>query len=130
MLSIPVSMLIESFAADVSHELRNPLTSLRNAASLLPRVKTDEDRTKLVDIINHDVRRLDRLITDIADASRLDENSLARRPNLSIWRNLLRTLCEVMRESRRGSGAKIESRTCNTARQQRTSPNPKPGLHR
>jgi two-component system sensor histidine kinase ChvG len=98
---------IESFAADVSHELKNPLTSLRNAASLLPRVKTDEDRKKLVDIINHDVRRLDRLITDIADASRLDAE-LARETAKPVnMANLLRTLCEVMRESRRGSGAKI-----------------------
>ena len=95
---------IESFAADVSHELKNPLTSLRSAASLLPMIKTDEDRKKLVDIINHDVRRLDRLITDIADASRLDAELVretARPVNLA---NLLRTLCEVMRESRRGSG--------------------------
>ncbi len=63
---------IESFAADVAHELKNPLTSLRSAASLLPSIKADSDRKKLVDIINHDVRRLDRLITDISDASRLD----------------------------------------------------------
>jgi len=98
---------IESFAADVSHELKNPLTSLRNAASLLPSIKTDEDRKKLVDIINHDVRRLDRLITDIADASRLDAEmarETARPVNVA---NLLRTLCEVMRESRRGSGTDI-----------------------
>ena len=98
---------IESFAADVSHELKNPLTSLRSAASLLPMIKTDEDRKKLVDIINHDVRRLDRLITDIADASRLDAElarETARPVNLA---NLLRTLCEVMRESRRGSGTEF-----------------------
>ncbi len=70
-------------------------------------VKSDEDRKKLVDIINHDVRRLDRLITDIADASRLDAElarETARPVNLG---NLLRTLCEVMRESRRGGCAKI-----------------------
>ena len=98
---------IESFAADVSHELKNPLTSLRSAASLLPMIKTDEDRKKLVDIINHDVRRLDRLITDIADASRLDAElarETAKPVNLA---NLLRTLCEVMRESRRGIGTGI-----------------------
>lgn len=109
---------IESFAADVSHELENPLTSLRNAASLLPRVKTDEDRKKLVDIINHDVRRLDRLITDIADASRLDAE-LARETAKPVnMANLLRTLCEVMRESRRGSGAKIvlNVQDCTTAK--------------
>lgn len=63
---------IESFAADVSHELRNPLTSLRSAAETLPRVKNKESRQRLMDIISDDVRRLDRLISDISEASRLD----------------------------------------------------------
>jgi two-component system, OmpR family, sensor histidine kinase ChvG len=99
---------IESFAADVSHELKNPLTSLRNAASLLPSIKDEADRKKLVDIINHDVRRLDRLITDISDASRLDAE-LARENatpvNMAI---LLGTLCEVIRDSRAKAGLSIE----------------------
>ena len=63
---------IEAFAADVSHELKNPLTSLRSAVETLAMVKTDEQRARLVEIVKHDVRRLDRLITDISDASRLD----------------------------------------------------------
>jgi two-component system, OmpR family, sensor histidine kinase ChvG len=63
---------IESFAADVAHELKNPLTSLRSAVETLPIVKTDEARSKLLNVIQHDVRRLDRLISDISDASRLD----------------------------------------------------------
>jgi two-component system sensor histidine kinase ChvG len=63
---------IESFAADVAHELKNPLTSLRSAVETLPVVKNDEDRSRLTTIIQHDVRRLDRLITDISKASRLD----------------------------------------------------------
>ena len=63
---------IESFAADVSHELKNPLTSLRSAVETLPLAKTPEARQRLMDVIQHDVRRLDRLITDISDASRLD----------------------------------------------------------
>jgi len=63
---------IESFAADVSHELKNPLTSLRSAVETLPLVKNDEQRVRLLSIINHDVERLNRLITDISDASRLD----------------------------------------------------------
>ena len=63
---------IESFAADVSHELKNPLTSLRSAVETLPIAKNDESRKRLMDVIQHDVRRLDRLITDISDASRLD----------------------------------------------------------
>ena len=63
---------IESFAADVSHELKNPLTSLRSAVETLPLAKTENNRNRLLEIIQHDVRRLDRLITDISDASRLD----------------------------------------------------------
>ncbi len=63
---------IEAFAADVSHELKNPLTSLRSAVETLTLVKTDEQRKRLIDIVKQDVRRMDRLITDISDASRLD----------------------------------------------------------
>ncbi|MET0168784.1 MAG: sensor histidine kinase [Aliihoeflea sp.] len=63
---------IESFAADVSHELKNPLTSLRSAVETLPLAKNDTSRARLMEVIQHDVRRLDRLITDISDASRLD----------------------------------------------------------
>ena len=63
---------IESFAADVSHELKNPLTSLRSAVETLPLAKDQNARERLMEIIQHDVRRLDRLISDISDASRLD----------------------------------------------------------
>ncbi len=63
---------IESFAADVSHELKNPLTSLRSAVETLPRVKNPESHQRLLEVIQHDVHRLDRLISDISDASRLD----------------------------------------------------------
>jgi two-component system sensor histidine kinase ChvG len=63
---------IESFAADVAHELKNPLTSLRSAVETLPRARNEESRGRLLEVIQHDVRRLDRLISDISDASRLD----------------------------------------------------------
>jgi two-component system sensor histidine kinase ChvG len=63
---------IESFAADVAHELKNPLTSLRSATETLPLARTDESKERLMEIIKHDVKRLDRLISDISDASRLD----------------------------------------------------------
>jgi two-component system, OmpR family, sensor histidine kinase ChvG len=63
---------IEAFAADVSHELKNPLTSLRSAVETLSFVKTDEQRARLIEIVVDDVKRMDRLITDISDASRLD----------------------------------------------------------
>ncbi len=63
---------IESFAADVAHELKNPLTSLRSAMETLPRVSAPASRDRLLAVMQHDVRRLDRLISDISDASRLD----------------------------------------------------------
>jgi len=91
---------IESFAADVSHELKNPLTSLRGAAGMLGFVKHSEDRDKLVDIIQHDVRRLDRLITDIADASRLDSELVRETARPVNMASLLCALCEITRDSR------------------------------
>ena len=62
----------EQFAADVSHEIKNPLASLRSAVGSLRMVKREDHRDKLLDVIDHDVRRLDRLVSDISDASRLD----------------------------------------------------------
>ena len=63
---------IEMFAADVAHELKNPLTSLRSAVETLPLARNENSRTRLLAVIEHDVKRLDRLISDISDASRLD----------------------------------------------------------
>lgn len=62
----------EQFAADVAHEIKNPLASLRSAVGSLRMVKREEHREKLLDVIEHDVRRLDRLVSDISNASRLD----------------------------------------------------------
>jgi len=63
---------IERFAADVSHEIKNPLTSIRSAVETLPAIKDPDSRAKLLDVLKSDVGRLDRLITDISRASRLD----------------------------------------------------------
>ncbi|WP_282025105.1 sensor histidine kinase [Limimaricola cinnabarinus] len=62
----------EQFAADVAHEIKNPLASLRSAVGSLRVVKREDHREKLLDVIEHDVRRLDRLVSDISNASRLD----------------------------------------------------------
>jgi two-component system sensor histidine kinase ChvG len=63
---------IERFAADVAHEIRNPLTSLRSAVETLDIVKDPVARDRLLGILKNDVKRLDRLVTDISNASRLD----------------------------------------------------------
>ncbi|MFY2825286.1 ATP-binding protein [Ruegeria sp. MALMAid1280] len=62
----------EQFAADVAHEIKNPLASLQSAVGTLRMVKRDDQRDKLLGVIEHDVRRLDRLVSDISNASRLD----------------------------------------------------------
>ncbi len=62
----------EQFAADVAHEIKNPLASLRSAVGTLRVAKRDDQRDRLLDVIDHDVRRLDRLVSDISNASRLD----------------------------------------------------------
>ncbi len=63
---------VDSFAADVAHEIKNPLASLRSAVESLPKVKDAETRRELEQIATHDVRRIDRLVTEISDASRID----------------------------------------------------------
>jgi two-component system sensor histidine kinase ChvG len=104
---------IESFAADVSHELKNPLTSLRSAVETLPLAKNETSRQRLMEIIQHDVRRLDRLITDISDASRLDAE-LAREDAARVdMKKLLSELISVSREigSRGKKKVEIELKT-------------------
>lgn len=98
---------IESFAADVSHELKNPLTSLRSAVETLPLAKTESSQKRLMDVIQHDVRRLDRLITDISDASRLDAE-LARddAKKLDLGK-LLENIVSASREVRRNKGIEL-----------------------
>jgi two-component system sensor histidine kinase ChvG len=92
---------IESFAADVSHELKNPLTSLRSAVETLPLARNEESRARLLAVIHHDVQRLDRLISDISDASRLDAE-LQRQESAPVdIMTLLNTVVEVANEVKR-----------------------------
>jgi two-component system sensor histidine kinase ChvG len=101
---------IESFAADVAHELKNPLTSLRSAVETLPLAKTADSRGRLMSIIQHDVRRLDRLITDISDASRLDaELARAEAEPIDIGR-LLTAVVSFFNERRRPVDAAVDLR--------------------
>ncbi|KMO21864.1 histidine kinase [Methylobacterium platani JCM 14648] len=99
---------IENFAADVSHELKNPLTSLRSAVETLPLARTDESRGRLMQVIQHDVKRLDRLISDIADASRLDAELARAEAGRVDLRKLITTVVSVANERRRRGDASID----------------------
>jgi two-component system sensor histidine kinase ChvG len=98
---------IESFAADVAHELKNPLTSLRSALETLPKVNGDHSRDRLIAIMQHDVRRLDRLISDISDASRLDAELTRGEAGPVDVAALLRAVVSMAQDSSRG-GARVE----------------------
>jgi two-component system sensor histidine kinase ChvG len=97
---------IESFAADVSHELKNPLTSLRSAVETLPLAKTEESRNRLLSVIQHDVKRLDRLISDISDASRLDAEMQRHEAQPVNVTKLLTTVISVANE-RHDDGVRV-----------------------
>ena len=86
----------EQFAADVSHEIKNPLASLRSAVGSLRFVKKEEQREKLLDVIEHDVRRLDRLVSDISNASRLDSELVKEEEEAFNLLKTLTNLCEYL----------------------------------
>jgi len=92
---------IESFAADVAHELKNPLTSLRSATETLPLAKTPDSKERLMEIIQHDVKRLDRLISDISDASRLDAELAREDAKPADTAELLRTTVSLFNDIHR-----------------------------
>jgi len=99
---------IEAFAADVSHELKNPLTSLRSAVETLAYAKTPEQRERLVEIVNHDVKRLDRLITDISDASRLDAELARGEAQAFDMSQLLESITNYANDTRKEGQAEVE----------------------
>ena len=82
----------EQFAADVAHEIKNPLASLRSAIGTMRVAKREDQREKLLEVIEHDVRRLDRLVSDISNASRLDSELVKEEEEsfdlISMMRNL------------------------------------------
>jgi two-component system sensor histidine kinase ChvG len=98
---------IESFAADVSHELKNPLTSVRSAVESLSRTRDPRHQERLLAIIADDVRRLDRLLTDISNASRLD-SELSRAEAVPVdLATLMETMVDIYRVTAEGSGKAI-----------------------
>ncbi|WP_417672287.1 stimulus-sensing domain-containing protein [Roseibium sp.] len=99
---------IEQFAADVAHELKNPLTSLRSAVETLPLAKNEQSRARLMEVIQHDVRRLDRLISDISDASRLDAELARAQAETIDLAELLRNMAEAANQRAGGEGVEVK----------------------
>ncbi|HLX44231.1 MAG TPA: stimulus-sensing domain-containing protein [Bryobacteraceae bacterium] len=101
---------IERFAADVAHELKNPLTSLKSAIEMLSRSRDDASRERLMGIVANDIARIDRLITDISDASRLDAEMSREQVRTVDLGRLLDVLVEVYQlvPSRRGIQLRLE----------------------
>ncbi len=98
---------IESFAADVAHELKNPLTSIRSASETLAIAKTPEQQEKLMQVIQKDVARMDRLITDISNASRLDAE-LARETREAVdLTRLLRDIVSMYEDTAKDGDATV-----------------------
>lgn len=94
----------EQFAADVSHEIKNPLASLRSAVGTMRLVKRDDQREKLLDVIEHDVRRLDRLVSDISNASRLDSELVKEEEEPFNLLKMLGNLGQYLGEDARSKG--------------------------
>jgi len=98
---------IERFAADVAHELKNPLTSLKSAVEMFARTQDEAMRANLMVILRNDIRRIDRLISDISDASRLDaELSREAREPVDLT-HLLNTIIEVYRLTQLPRGVQL-----------------------
>jgi two-component system sensor histidine kinase ChvG len=106
---------IERFAADVSHEIKNPLSSIRSAIETLLRIDDLNQQRRLLSIIGEDVRRLDRLITDISDASRIDaelSRAIAEPVPLA---PILAVLAEIHQATREPDGPIMEVRASSPA---------------
>jgi len=98
---------IERFAADVAHEIRNPLTSIRSAVETLELIKDPKQRDRLMAILKQDVARLDRLITDISNASRLDAELSRESPRALDLGHLLSEIATLYRDSSRPDQATV-----------------------
>lgn len=99
----------EQFAADVAHEIKNPLASLRSAVGTMRVAKRDDQREKLLQVIEHDVRRLDRLVSDISNASRLDSELVKEEEESFNLLNMVSNLTDYLGDQAQEKGIEFIS---------------------
>ncbi len=99
----------EQFAADVAHEIKNPLASLRSAIGTLRVTKRDDHRERLLEVIEHDIQRLDRLVSDISNASRLDSELVKEDEEAFDLLKMLRNLTDYLGNEAREKGVEFIS---------------------
>ena len=99
----------ETFAADVAHEVKNPLASLRSAVEALRVARDDERQTRLLDVIEQDVRRLDRLVSDISNASRLDSELVREDEESFDLLAMVRRLVDYLTQEASAKGVEVIS---------------------
>ncbi|MBV1903648.1 MAG: sensor histidine kinase [Marinosulfonomonas sp.] len=99
----------EQFAADVAHEIKNPLASLRSAVGTLRIAKRDDQRSRLLDVIEHDVRRLDRLVSDISNASRLDSELVKEEEETFDLTHMMTNINDYLGAEAKGKGIEFIS---------------------
>ena len=103
----------ETFSTDLAHEIRNPLASLKGASELLDKTTEQKDREKLLSIINHDVERIERLITDYTQMLK-DEASLSREKMLKVdLSSIIRNVVEDFKQDIASSGKNIDIKIVN-----------------
>ena len=110
----------ETFSTDLAHEIRNPLASLKGASELLDKTTDQKDREKLLNIIDHDVERIERLITDYTQMLK-DEASLSREKMVKIDINLIiKNVVDDFKQNIIGLNKKIEIEFLNNIKKQDT----------
>lgn len=97
----------EQFAADVAHEIKNPLASLRSAVGSLRMAKREDQIQRLLEVIEHDVRRLDRLVSDTSNASRLDAELVKEEQEEFDLILLMKNLCQHLGQEAREKGVEF-----------------------
>ena len=109
----------ETFSTDLAHEIRNPLASLKGASEMLDKTPQQKDREKLLNIINHDVERIERLITDYTQMLK-DEASLSREKMIKVDINLIiKNVTDDFRQNITSLNKKIEIEIINKKKKQK-----------